>query len=193
MSAKRNASDVVGDRAKARVVHLTAVGAGAGDDRPRPYLPRSPRHLVVVDQPAGRVHSEEMGLEEPSRIIDRMAVGQMSAFRQAESQDAISRFQKCEVDRQIGVRAGMRLHVGMPRAEQLLGPLDGQALDLVDELTAAVIPLPGIAFGVLVRQHAADRLQHRRTDEVLRRDQLDPVSLPTLLTRDRPRNLCIGV
>ena len=166
-------SDVVGDRPKARVVQLPAVGAGAGDDRPRPNLPRPPRHLVVVDQPARRVHSEEMGLEEPSRVIDRVAMGQMTAFRQTESQDAISWFEKCQVDRQIGVRAGMRLHVGMPGAEQLLRSLDGQALDLVDELAAAVVPLPGIALGVLVRQHAADRLQHRRTDEVLRRDQLD--------------------
>ena len=122
-----------------------------------------------------------------------MAMGQMTAFRQTESQDAVSRFEKCQVDRQIGVRAGMRLHVGMLGAEQLLRSLDGQALDLVDVLAAAVVPLPGIAFGVLVRQDAADRLQHRRTDEVLRRDQLDPVSLAALLTRDRPSHLWIGV
>src|SRR5215211_6315951 len=134
-----------------------------------------------------------MGLEEPARVIDRMAMCQMTAFRQTQSEDAISWFQKREVDREIGVGTGMRLHVGMPRAEQLLRSLDGQALDLVDVLTAAVVPLPGIAFGVLVRQHAANRLQYRPTDEVLRRYEFDPISLATLLTRDRSRNLCIGV
>jgi hypothetical protein len=61
----------------------------------------------------------------------------------------------------------MRLHVGMSCAEQLLRALDGQALDLVDVLAAAVIPLPGIAFGVLVRQHGANCFQYRPTDEVL--------------------------
>src|SRR5215211_7609937 len=119
-----------------------------------------------------------MGLEEPARVIDRMAMCQMTAFRQTQSEDAISWFQKREVDREIGVGTGMRLHVGMPRAEQLLRSLDGQALDLV---------------GVLVRQHAANRLQYRPTDEVLRRYEFDPISLATLLTRDRSRNLCIGV
>ena len=44
--------------------------------------------------------------------------------------------------------------------EQLLGALDGQLLGLVDVLAAAVVAVAGIAFGVLVGEHAAGRLEH---------------------------------
>ena len=87
-----------------------------------------------------------------------MAVRQMTAFRQTESQDAISGLEKGEVDREVGVGAGVRLHVGVLGAEEFLRSSDGQALDFVDVLSACVIPLPGVALGVLVGQHAANRL-----------------------------------
>ena len=88
---------------------------------------------------------------------------------------------KAKVGRQIGVGAGMRLHVGVLGRKQLLGTIDGQPLDFVDELAAAVVPLPRIALGVFVGQHAADRLEHGRADEVLGCDQLDAVTLARLL------------
>ena len=57
-------------------------------------------------------------------------------------------------DGRVGLRARVRLHVGVVGAEQFLGTLDGQRLDVVDVLAAAVVALARIALGVLVRQHA---------------------------------------
>ena len=93
----------------------------------------------------------------------------------------------------VGLRAGVGLHVGEAAAEQLLGALDGQLLDDVDVLAAAVVAPAGIAFGVLVGEDAAGRLEHGLGDDVLRRDQLDLMLLAAELLADRIGNLRIAV
>jgi len=54
----------------------------------------------------------------------------------------------------------VRLDVGVLGAEELLGALDGELLDLVDEFAAAVPALGRVALGVLVGEHAALGLHH---------------------------------
>ncbi len=71
----------------------------------------------------------------------------------------------------------MRLDVRVLGAEERLRPRDREVLDLVDDLAAAVVALAGQALGVLVREHRADGLEHRRPGEVLGRDQLELVAL----------------
>ena len=73
--------------------------------------------------------------------------------------------------------AGVRLHVGVVGAEELLGALDGESFRDVDELATAVITLARITFGVLVGEHRALRFQHARADVVFRGDQLDVIFL----------------
>ena len=79
----------------------------------------------------------------------------------------------------------MRLHVGVLRAEELLRPRDGDLLDDVDVLAAAVVPLARIAFRVLVGEDRALRLEDRATRRVLRGDEFEVVLLPSSLTGDR--------
>jgi hypothetical protein len=67
----------------------------------------------------------------------------------------------------------VRLDVHVLGPEQLLGAFDGQRLGDVHELAAAVVPPARVAFGVLVRHHAAGRFHDREADEVLGRDQLE--------------------
>ena len=43
----------------------------------------------------------------------------------------------------VGLAPGVRLHVGVLGAEELLGAVDGELLDHVDELAAAVVALAG--------------------------------------------------
>ncbi|PQM44512.1 hypothetical protein C1Y40_05332 [Mycobacterium talmoniae] len=81
------------------------------------------------------------------------------------------------VRHQIGVDAGVRLHVGVGRAEQFAGVLGGHALHGVDVLTAGVEPVPDGALGVLVRQPAAHGQQHRRRGIVLAGDQFERITL----------------
>ena len=89
--------------------------------------------------------------------------------------------------RLVGLRAGVRLHVGERAVEQLAGAVDGELLGLVDVLAAAVVAPAGIALGVFVGQHRARRLEHRARDDVLRGDQLDLLALAVQLALERPR------
>ncbi len=86
-----------------------------------------------------------------------------------------------QVHGRIGLRAGVRLHVDVGGAEQLLGAIDGQLLGDIDELAAAVVALARIPFGVLVGQHRALGFQDPGAGVVLRGDELDMVFLALLL------------
>ena len=103
---------------------------------------------------------------------------------QVEPQHGVARLDGRQVDGQVGLAAGVRLHVGVLGAEQLLGPVAGQVLDHVDVLAAAVVAPAGIAFGVFVRQHAADGLHDGRAGVVFAGDHLQAVLLAVHLGGD---------
>ena len=84
-----------------------------------------------------------------------MPVRQVAAVRQVHAEDRVAGLNHGGVGRLIGLRSGVRLHVGVLGAEELLGALARQVLDDVGELAAAVVALARIAFGVLVGEHAA--------------------------------------
>ena len=71
----------------------------------------------------------------------------------------------------------MRLHVGVLGAEDLLAAVDGELLDLVDDVAAAVVARARRALGVLVGEHRAGRLEHRAAGEVLAGDELQRLLL----------------
>ena len=104
-----------------------------------------------------------------------------------QREDRVAGLQAREVHGHVRLRAGVRLHVRVLGAEQLLRPVDRELLDLVDDLAAAVVALARVALGVLVRRHAADRLEHARPGEVLGGDQLDAVALPLELAAEQRR------
>ena len=81
---------------------------------------------------------------------DGPAVGQVTAHRQRHAHDRVAWLGERQVDREVRGRAGVRLHVGGLDAEQRLGPVPGDRLDLVDELLALVVPAARVALGVLV-------------------------------------------
>jgi len=76
--------------------------------------------------------------------------------------------------------------------------VDGERLDPVDHLLTLVVPAPGVALRVLVRQHRPGCLENGLGDVVLRRDELDRVPLPPLFGGDElgdlrvPRAQCKG-
>src|SRR5581483_4090614 len=81
--------------------------------------------------------------------------------------------------------AGVRLDVRVIGAEEGGRARAGELLDLVDDLAAAVVPLPRIPLGVLVRRRRADGLEHRGPREVLGGDQLDLAALPLELAAEQ--------
>ena len=73
---------------------------------------------------------------------------------------------------QVGVDAGVRLHVGVLGAEQFTGVLGGDGLDGVDVLAAGVEAVADGALGVLVAQPGAHGREYRQAGVVLGRDEL---------------------
>ena len=118
-----------------------------------------------------------------------MPVRQMPAVGQIEPQNRIAGRTQRHIGRRVGLRAGVRLHVHMLRAEEPLGAVARQVLHHIGELASAVVALAGIALGVLVGEDRARRLQHRAADKVLRGDHLQPLVLAQNLLLNLAGNL----
>ena len=151
--------------------------------------------LLHVDALVVAAHRVGDRLEPLARDVRRGAVGEVAAGGEVEAQEGVAGLHQGQEHALVGLRAGVRLHVGEAAAEQALGALDGEVLGDVHELAAAVVAPARIALGVLVGQHRALRLQHGAGDDVLRGDQLDLVllaaeflSTPPRRSRDRPRS-----
>ena len=129
---------------------------------------------------------------EARTFIGEGKVAEVAALVQAHAQHRVPVLAQGLVHGEVGLGAGVGLHIGIIGAEELLGPLNGDVLHHVHALTAAVVALAGIALGVLVRQVAAHGRHDRGGDEVLRGDQLDVVALAAQFQFHRRRDLGIG-
>ena len=89
--------------------------------------------------------------------------------------------QQGKIDGQVGLCARVGLYVGIFGAEEAAGPLDGNALHLVDKLAAAIIALAGQSLGIFVGEHAAHGGHHRRGDNVFAGNQLNVLALANQL------------
>jgi hypothetical protein len=128
--------------------------------------------LVVVDGLGVAADLVADDAVELAGEVELVAVGEVAAVGEVEAEDGVARGQQRHVGGGVGLRAGVRLHVGVLGAEELLGAVAGQVLDDVGELAAAVVALAGIALGVLVGEDGAGGLEHGAADEVLRGDHL---------------------
>ena len=120
-------------------------------------------------------------------------MGQVAAGGEAHAHDRVAGLEQRQHHRAVRLRARMRLDVGEAAAEQLLGALDRQRLDLVGRSAALIVAPARIAFGIFVGEHRALRLEHRAADDVLGRDQLDLGLLAVELVLDRRGDRGIGL
>ena len=79
-------------------------------------------------------------------------VREMAAVGKVHGQDQIARLKHGEVDRGVGLRAGVGLDIDVVGLEKFLGALDRQLLDDVDIFAAAVPALARVTLRVLVGQ-----------------------------------------
>ena len=77
--------------------------------------------------------------------------------------------------------------------EQFLDAIDRQLLDLIHYLAAAVIPLVGQPFRVLVGEGRAHRFENGLRNEVLAGDELESAALALDFTVDQARDFRIGL
>ena len=137
-----------------------------------------PRQLVLVD-PFG-VLSDAVGVDlvQAAAEVELHAMRQVAALVQAHPEDPVARLEDAEVGGHVRLGTRVRLDVDVLCArEQGERTLLGERLDDVHVLAAAVVALARQALGVLVREPAALRLDHRRRDVVLAGDELDVVAL----------------
>ena len=151
---------------------MRGISAATADDQLRALFLGQLFQVVVVDRLGFFGHAVGNDLVRLAGKIQMMAVGEVAAMRQVQAENGIARLQHGRVGFHVGLRSGVRLHVGMLGAEKLLGAVARQVLDHIGELAAAVVALAGIAFGVFVGEHRARRFEHGLADEVLRGDQL---------------------
>ena len=128
-----------------------------------------------------------------AREVDRRAVGQVAALVEAEAEHRVARLQERVVDGHVRLRAGVRLHVDVLGAEELLRAIARQVLGNVDDLAAAVVAPARVALGVLAGEDAAHRLEHREARVVLGGDQLQVGARALLLVAHDLRDLGILV
>ena len=144
--------------------------------------------LVVVDGFRLLAHPVGDNVVHLAGEIQRVAVSQVAAVRQAHAQQRVAGFQHRQVDGLIGLAAGMRLDIGVFGAKELLGALDGEVFRHIHILAAAVVTLAGQALSILVGHDGAQGFQHRLANEILGGDQLHGASLPVNFQIDGTRN-----
>ena len=97
--------------------------------------------LVIVDAVIVRPHAVLHGIEPFAGEVRRRAMGEMAARGERHAENGVARLGQREQDGLVRLRAGMGLDVGEGAIEQALGAIDGELLDDVDILAAAVIAL----------------------------------------------------
>ena len=112
---------------------------------------------------------------------------------QVHAEHGVAGLQQREINRDIGRRAGMRLHIGMARAEQPRRALDGKRLNLVSVSLAAVVAPARIPFRVFVVEHRAHGFHHRGRDIVLGRNEFHALALALHLAGDGRVNVGVGL
>ena len=185
-------SHLVGDLAEPREVDDARIGAGSGEDHLRLVRDGQFFDLVVVDALGLAVDAVGDHVVELAGEVQRVTVGQVAAVVETHGQHRVARLAQRRVDGLIRAAAGVGLHVGGFRAEELLYPFDGDGLHLVDVGAAVVVALAGIALGIFVGQHGTLGRPHGAAGEVFAGDEFDAVVLTFRFAVDALGDLGIG-
>ena len=143
-------ADLARDRGEGREVELARVGRGAGHEHLRAHFERFRSDRIHVEPLGGAVDAVGMELVEDAGEVLGMTMRQVPAVIERHRQHLVVRLAQRHQRRDVGLRAAVRLHVGVRRAEEALGALTRQLLDRVDVLAAAVVALARVALRVFV-------------------------------------------
>src|SRR5260370_15648365 len=113
-------------------------------------LAGKPLNFVEIDAAILRTNAIGDCIEPFARQIWPRSVRQMAAGGERHSEDGVARLEQRDKHGLIGLRAGMRLHIGEAASEQPLGALDCKRLGDIDEFASAILSAAEITFGVFV-------------------------------------------
>ena len=142
--------DPASDRGHPFEIEDARIRAVAGEQHLGPHLFRLSLQHVVIDPLRVRIDPIGHEVVELAREIDGTAVAEVTAVAQVHAQHGVPRIEHRRIDGVVGRRAAVGLDVGVLGIEESLRPLDGERLDPIDVLAAAVIALARVAFGVFV-------------------------------------------
>jgi len=155
-SPKGKPSHLVRDRPQPGVVPVPRVRRPAADDHLGSEVAGLLLELVIVDPPRRRVELVGQRLEKDRRGGDLLAVPGVVSVREVaprgevEAHDAVVRVEQRGVDREVGRRARVGLHVDAPgrrvEVERSQGALLAEELEAVDVLVASVVAGVGLAL-----------------------------------------------
>lgn len=185
--ADQDRTDLVRDGAEGGEVPGARVGRSASHDQLGLLMLGDGADLVEVEE-ASRVDVVVHRAVELAGGVRRGAMREVAAVAEVEPHQAVTRLERGEVDSGVGLGTGVGLNVHAPavlgQAEELQGTSTGDVLDRIHVVAAAVVALAGQAFGVLVGEDGADCREHRARHVVLRRDELEVVTLTPLFRCD---------
>ena len=174
---------LVGDLTEALEVDDARVRGGTGDDHLRLLFDSELFERVVVDV-AFVVNTVRNDVVEESGEVDGRTVGQVTAGVEGHAEDLVAGLTDGHGDSHVSLCAGMGLDVGIVAAEKLLGSLDGEGLELVDDFAAAVVTLARITFGIFIGEDRAHGQDDGLGNDVFRGDQFDVATLSLILLED---------
>ena len=177
-------AELLGDLGKPFMVDFAGIGTRPGDDHLGLVLLGQRYDLIKVDAMVFRIDPVGVELVELAADVQRHPVCQVTTLGKIQSENDIAGLELGEVDGHIGLRARVRLYVGVFGPEKLFGPIDGDRLDDVDVFTSSVVTFPRIAFSIFIGQNTPDGLHHWKTGVVLASDHLEPLFLTSRLVLD---------
>ena len=131
-------ADFAGDFAHALEINDARIGARADGDHLRLVLARHGGELVVINPLVVLAHAVMDDFKKFAGEIRLVAVGQMPAVAQIHREHLVAGFEHGEIDGHVRLAAGMRLDVGVFRAEQFFRAVNRQLLDRVNVFAAAI-------------------------------------------------------
>src|ERR1700733_16018818 len=127
-------ADFISNLAHACEINGTGIRAPSANDQFRTFLLGQLFEGVVVDGFRFLGDAVRNDLVSLPREIEMMAVREVAAVGKVEAENSIAGLQDGSIGLHVGLRSGVRLHVGVLGAEQLLGAVASEVLDDVGEL-----------------------------------------------------------
>ena len=172
---------LVGNLAHTGIVPFAAISRTATDDEFWLVLEGEALHLVVIDATGIFAHIVGNRLVEQTRAVDSRAVREVTTMGKIEAHEGVARIEHSGKHSLVGLCTRVGLHVCPACTEDLLQTIDGELLDLIDNLTTTIITLAGQTLGILVGKHRTHGLEHLVADDILGGNQFNTLHLTLTL------------
>ena len=107
--------------------------------------------------------------------------------------EGVARLEASQENGHVGLCAGVRLHVGPFRTEELLHAVNGNLFALVNDLAAAIVALARKTFGIFVGHYGTHGFHHLRAHEIFRSNQLDAFGLAIAFLLNQIKNNIVSL